>query len=327
MTRETKIGLLVGLAFIIVIGILLSDHLTSSTEPPPATLANAGSNVMQTVNTPGSTGAAQAQQITAPQVQPNQTVPTAADLTPRPQPVQIVQVGPGAQPQPITIQSQQPAGQEQPVSSPPVTVAQNPADDAPVITYVPQRADSSLAEVAQQNGEGLVALDASGRPTGAAAPGWTEALANPANSRQAGMKEHKCEPGDSVSRLAGRYLGGNTKTNRDLIIRANPSLQKDPNRMIVGQTYLIPTPGQEPAVALVPADQPQTPGATVASVTEYWYTVKEGDSLWKIANEQLGKPAAVPAIKELNKDSLRGGDTVYVGMKLKLPGKPLAQAR
>ena len=39
MTRETKIGLLVGLAFIIVIGILLSDHLTSSTEPPMATLA------------------------------------------------------------------------------------------------------------------------------------------------------------------------------------------------------------------------------------------------------------------------------------------------
>ena len=83
MTRETKIGLLVGLAFIIVIGILLSDHLTSSTEPPPATLANAGSNVMQTVNTPGSTTAAQAQQMTAPQVQPSAQVPTSADLTAR----------------------------------------------------------------------------------------------------------------------------------------------------------------------------------------------------------------------------------------------------
>ena len=34
MTRETKIGLLVGLAFIIVIGILLSDHMTSTTQPP-----------------------------------------------------------------------------------------------------------------------------------------------------------------------------------------------------------------------------------------------------------------------------------------------------
>ena len=36
MTRETKIGLLVGLAFIIVIGILLSDQLMRATEAPPA---------------------------------------------------------------------------------------------------------------------------------------------------------------------------------------------------------------------------------------------------------------------------------------------------
>ena len=36
MTRETKIGLLVGLAFIIVIGILLSDHLTTRGELPAA---------------------------------------------------------------------------------------------------------------------------------------------------------------------------------------------------------------------------------------------------------------------------------------------------
>src|SRR6476620_8690780 len=53
MTRETKIGLLVGLAFIIVIGILLSDHLTTSTEPPQATLADAGNNVRSGVTTPG----------------------------------------------------------------------------------------------------------------------------------------------------------------------------------------------------------------------------------------------------------------------------------
>ena len=38
MTRETKIGLLVGLAFIIVIGILLSDHFTSTTQPHQAAL-------------------------------------------------------------------------------------------------------------------------------------------------------------------------------------------------------------------------------------------------------------------------------------------------
>ena len=45
MTRETKIGLLVGLCFIIVIGILLSDHFRSTMEPPEAALVNAGQYV------------------------------------------------------------------------------------------------------------------------------------------------------------------------------------------------------------------------------------------------------------------------------------------
>src|SRR5687768_1701326 len=168
MTRETKIGLLVGLAFIIVIGILLSDHLTSSTEPPPATLANAGSNVMQALNTPGGaqvpavTSAAPPQQVT-----PNQTVPTNADLTPQPTPVQIVQIGPGSNPQatpPISVQAQQqpqaqPQANAQPspvVMMPPQTdqstASQQPAqgaqqtgdDDSPIITQVPQNVDRSL---------------------------------------------------------------------------------------------------------------------------------------------------------------------------------------
>ena len=53
MTRETKIGLLVGLAFIIVIGILLSDHLTSATEPPQPPLAQAGNDVRRAGAVPG----------------------------------------------------------------------------------------------------------------------------------------------------------------------------------------------------------------------------------------------------------------------------------
>ena len=60
MTRETKIGLLVGLAFIIVIGILLSDHLTSTNEPQQAQLAQVAGNVRTGVAIPGA--AAQAQQ-------------------------------------------------------------------------------------------------------------------------------------------------------------------------------------------------------------------------------------------------------------------------
>jgi len=56
------------------------------------------------------------------------------------------------------------------------------------------------------------------------------------------------------------------------------------------------------------------------------YTVKENDSLWKIAAEYLGRPGAVDEIKELNKDILKGSDTLRPNMKLRLPAKPLASA-
>lgn len=340
MTRETKIGLLVGLAFIIVIGILLSDHLTSSTEPPPATLANAGSNVRQTVTTPGGTttqppitNVAMQPPGAQPNVAPQQPVPTPSELQPRPQRVQIVQVG---GPAPQTVPQQQPQYQPQ---QPPVSITgpqtqqfsqaqlmlQQPnPNDAPIITQAPAQANTvpgSLAQVAQQHGEGLVSLD-SGRPV--------EQLVAPTPAR-----EYVAEPGDSVSRMANRLLGANTKANRDAIIRANPSLQQDPNKVIVGRTYVIPGTGgvvAQPQVASNASTAQldpiitQTPTQGTVSAAEYWYTVKENDSLWRIASEQLGSPASIAAIKELNKDALRGGETVYVGMKLKLPGKPIAKA-
>src|SRR6476646_4079079 len=91
ITRETKIGLLVGLAFIIVIGILLSDHLTSSTEPMQAALGQAGDSARQAVATPG---AAQPPiNVVSPvSMLPKNAVPTQNELQ-KPNPVQIVQVG------------------------------------------------------------------------------------------------------------------------------------------------------------------------------------------------------------------------------------------
>ena len=58
----------------------------------------------------------------------------------------------------------------------------------------------------------------------------------------------------------------------------------------------------------------------------HWYTVKENDSLWKIAQEQLGDGNAVAAIKELNKDVLKGGDAIRPNMRLRMPAKPVASA-
>src|SRR3954447_15387488 len=124
MTRETKIGLLVGLAFIIVIGILLSDHLTSSNEPPQATLAVAGNNVRSGVTTPGAgNNPAIASNVTPAAVAPRTTVPTPTDLAPRSQPVQPVQVAVGGPSNPQTSAPLAAQTQEEPKTSAPETPA------------------------------------------------------------------------------------------------------------------------------------------------------------------------------------------------------------
>src|SRR4051794_13690442 len=96
MTRETKIGLLVGLAFIIVIGILLSDQLMRSTEPPAAPLASVADTLRKGTVTPAPARAPIAQVQTPQDVSPDTAVPTRDDITRRPPPVTFVEVKPDA---------------------------------------------------------------------------------------------------------------------------------------------------------------------------------------------------------------------------------------
>ena len=339
MTRETKIGLLVGLAFIIVIGILLSDHMTSTTDPPKAPLSTAGPNVRESVATPTSAQHAAAVAAAAPAavVAPAQPVLTQQELLPQavpPQqqaqrqpvqtpPVQTIQVGPGpaqAQP-PITIQ--------QTAQGPIVTQPQPPA-----ATTAAQRRGAShpIQGLASQHGEEIVVLD----PSGAS---QTSGPVNPPVP-MAPLREYKAQTGDSLSRLASRFLGGNTKANRDAIIRANASLQQNPDRIIEGRTYLIPvatvaptapaaatTPVVVAPIQPVPAEAPAPavqPDAASGAFT--WYTVKENDNLWRIAADQLGTGTAANQIKDFNADVLKGNDNLQVGMRLRIPPKPVASA-
>lgn len=336
MTRETKIGLLVGLAFIIVIGILLSDHLTSTSEPAMAPLAQAGESVREGVGMPGVGGAAgEGASVTsvamAPpsQVSPQQPVLTRQELTtpPTPAPVQIVKIGgpaagaPASQdPQPVNIgPSISPAA---PVGAGGEEIA---GADSPIITRTPAPSDATLTQVAQQHGEELVTSD--GAPvTSSPAPSGIKLISNTQ------VAEYVAQPGDSLSRMASKLMGSNSKDNRQAIIDANPSLKADPNKVIAGKKYLIPIPGgSAPTAAVTPAqapnESPSRPAIASSSQPEYWYTVKEGDNLWKIAESQLGDGTAYTAIKELNKDTLKGGDTVTVNMKLRLPARPVASAQ
>jgi nucleoid-associated protein YgaU len=339
MTRETKIGLLVGLAFIIVIGILLSDHLTSSTEPPQAALGVVGNNVRQTTVSPGVAAPPITAVVAPQQVQPQQPVMTQQEAN-RPQPVQIIKVGPTQTQQSptqsrIAIQAPaqpQPPIQQQPEQQP-VQIAQEQSSNEIPITHTPE-VKGTIGELAQQMGEPLVGLHGETVTT----THDPKTNAKPSESKQpvvvatAAGKQYKAEEGDSVSSMARKFMGGNTKANRDAIVAANASLQQNPDRIIAGRTYLIPNevaaaqPAPAPAQNSAPVVVTEKPAPAATDANDNIYVVKPGDNLSKIAVFQCGNGAAVTAIKDLNKDILKDSDTIQVGMKLRLPSKPLASA-
>ena len=51
------------------------------------------------------------------------------------------------------------------------------------------------------------------------------------------------------------------------------------------------------------------------------YTVRDGDSLWKIAAEQLGDGSRYTEVAKLNDDVLSDEDSLTVGMTLKMPAQ------
>jgi nucleoid-associated protein YgaU len=145
--------------------------------------------------------------------------------------------------------------------------------------------------------------------------------------------------------MAARFYGTSNKSNLDLIINANPALKQNPNVVIVGKTYIIPNAASSQAAATqqpaqsAPASTPrltdnvviveekpkaQPTNASIASTPEHLYTVKFGDTLRKIAVEQLGSVDAVSAILELNQDKIKNADAIQQNMKLRLPAKPIS---
>ena len=151
------------------------------------------------------------------------------------------------------------------------------------------------------------------------------------------LREYKAQSGDSLSRLAARFMGSASKANRDAIVRVNPTLQQNPDKIVEGRTYVIPpAPPVEvaaqpaPAAPAAAAPAPRgggSPEAQAASSESFsWYTVKENENLWKIAAEQLGSGNAWTQIRDLNQDILKGEDQVRSNTRIRLPNKPVASA-
>jgi len=145
------------------------------------------------------------------------------------------------------------------------------------------------------------------------------------------------QDGDNLSTIALQFYGaekGNKIAVITALFKANSKLLKSPDDIYVGQTLIIPP------LSDLTGEQEKSSGGLASSIFEKvtsigrerlpskkpeqsgrgkTYTVRDGDSLWKIAADQLGDGSRYPEIAKLNEDVLSDEDSLTVGMTLKMP--------
>jgi nucleoid-associated protein YgaU len=134
------------------------------------------------------------------------------------------------------------------------------------------------------------------------------------STQPAGAREYTIKPGQTLSLIAAEVYGNSRFYVA--IKRANPNI--DPNRLKPGMRITLPDI----------SDVKPGPVETAAGVsTGKIYTVKSGDTLYRISKTLYGTPKQAEAIYELNKETI-GGDEgrLKLGMVLKLPANPTAGA-
>jgi nucleoid-associated protein YgaU len=151
------------------------------------------------------------------------------------------------------------------------------------------------------------------------------------------VKTYTVHEGDTLATVAKKCYGtetGNKKATIDALYNANRKSLKSPDDLDVGQKLIIP--------ALSISDKNQADSVTaskafrkVDSVGQKrqeivnsskprqggQYTVRQGDTLWKIAADQFGDGTRYKEIVKLNSAVLESEDNLAVGMTLKMPSR------
>jgi nucleoid-associated protein YgaU len=338
MARETKVGLLAGLAFIICFAIILANRGRQDPPAPPRSyLTDGGANV------PG------AVQQTASRAGPNPSEPDRRSPNGR-------LVPPTSTPPEAVV-----ARLDRPTSNPPATSGADlllPESLAGGISPIVgnlidggasaghQAAERALTSRTQDD---LVRRQELERRLGIPEPdSTTNGGPNPQSGSppQPGSTTksvpYTVAPGDTLSKIALAHFGNKSRTSVNAIFDFNRSTLASPDDLKAGLVLSLPI--VEGMVRLVKSDPPKanapTPSKTEeaksratkksaepTSATYRWYQVKKNDRYASIAREQLGDAGRWRELHELNKDKFPNPQSIREGVRIKLPAaKVLASA-
>lgn len=286
MTRETKVGLLVGLGMILLIGIIVSDHLSVVSQQEafsPTHFAEQAQRSLHGTTTP------------APGTAPGMVAAPGS-------PAGATGAVPGTS-----------QGQASASGGPGDSTLQQPVPLAEELRRAPQDA---------------VTTDLTGEPP----PRQTY----PMRAYALDTRDPRTSVQDMVTRPSQAQEPTDAPPSHDPV-GADPrlALLGQPGDFVAVRHELDRSPPAREAAALpgsetlrfhetVPAPReqmvrPAAASATAPTTEALTYTVKPGDSLSKIAREQLGSDSRWRDIFELNRDKVDSPESLQAGMVIRLP--------
>lgn len=296
MTRETKVGLLAGLAIILLIGIIVSDYLVVPTSPVPPQVQQFASQTQDNIHPPSIVTVPQPMIVPVNRVEDPAPVPTPRELTAPPAPRAL----------PLST-APAPGFSDTPTQ----TLAAPASPAVAPVTVIPVR-DPQTAELQRK-------LDQIASPAASSTP----VSVVPPSSAASTARTITVEEGDTLYQLAADHLGSASRYEE--LYRANRDQLSSPSQLKVGMKLRLPSPAANAPVSIARANDglpavtasPVAPADPKASKT---YTVKASDTLYSIAQSQLGSGGRWREIYQLNRQSLGDDeDALKVGQTLKLP--------
>jgi len=299
MTRETKIGLLVGLGIILLIGIIVSDHLSIVQHQTPADMTDFARQSQKSVNTTASPRTSSQHRFT------DRTRSTSRTTGNQRNPVRrIGPVGPLPSPSARPVRSSPTPRklQSSPYKRPaPSVVKPRLAGDLP--SSVPTLSQTGVTSVVRQS--------------------KIRSSTPPLPSRQRMI--HYVKAGESLWQIAQRYYDNGE--NWTWIAQANPKAVGAEGRVREGVRLVIPSgpvakvskPTKKLADGRSDSAKPRT--TVLGQFSARTYIVRSNDSLYKIAAKTLGDGDRWEDLYQANRDRLDHPDRLRVGQRLKIPAK------
>jgi len=154
-------------------------------------------------------------------------------------------------------------------------------------------------------------------------------------SRPTLPKTYVVRAGDNLAVIAKKFYGSENTINITAIFNANRSRLSSADEIYEGQKLTIPLltgsaskAGKTSSILASPMlEKVESIGkrhpATDSHRTKrsIRYVVRQGDSLWRIAAEQLGDGSRYNEIAKLNANIIADEDNLVLGMRLKLPAR------